>query len=511
MDKITLGTKKVSIEFPGVKALSDVDFEVSTGEIRAVVGANGAGKSTLMKVLAGANPTYTGDVYLNDKVVQLHNPLSAKKIGIQIVYQEVDTALIPTFSVAENVMLNDTIIGKGNAVMNWPKMKKRAQEVLNRLHIKVSPNKMVQNLTLAEKQMVLIARAIQSDCNFLILDEPTAPLSDTETTELFKLVNHLRKTENIAIIFISHRINEIVQICDQYTVMRNGYIVDTTPITSDTTTNEIVEKMLGRSFEENFPKEETDIGQMLFSVENLNGADGKIKDVSMYVRQGEIVGVAGLVGAGKSELCKTLFGDYKKTGGKVTLRGKEINLRTPSKAVKNRIALVPEERRKEGVLVQETVDFNLSVASLGKFCTLSFISKKKTRANAKKYIEELGIVTPSVNQVVKNLSGGNQQKVSIGKWLAADCNLYIFDEPTKGVDVGAKREIFHLINDIAKEGNGVIFATCENGELLSLTDRIYVMYDGQVMAELNTADTSEDEIMYYAVGGKAAHHERKNA
>ncbi len=511
MDKITLGTKGVSIEFPGVRALNNVDFEVSTGEIRAVVGANGAGKSTLMKVLAGANPTYTGEVYLNNETIELRTPLSAKKIGIQIVYQEVDTALIPTFSVAENVMLNDTVVSKGKAFVNWPKMRKEAQQVLNRLHIKVSPGKLVQDLTLAEKQMVLIARAIQSKCNFLILDEPTAPLSDTETTKLFNLVNHIRDTENIAVIFISHRINEIVQICDRYTVMRNGEIVDTSPITTETTTGEIVEKMLGRSFEESFPKEDTQIGETLFEVENLFGARGKISDVSMYVREGEIVGIAGLVGAGKSELCKTLFGDYKKTGGRITLNKKELNLKRPSQAVKNSMALVPEERRKEGVLVQENVDFNLSVANLGDFCNMAFINRKKTRANAKKYVAELGIVTPSIFQIVKNLSGGNQQKVSIGKWLAADCHLYIFDEPTKGVDVGAKREIFHLINNIAKEGNGVIFATCENGELLSLTDRIYVMYDGRIMAELVTANTTEDEIMHYAVGGTAAQLERKNA
>ncbi len=509
MNKVTLGTRKVSIEFPGVKALKEVDFEVTTGEIRAVVGANGAGKSTLMKVLAGANPSYTGEVYLNDQVIEVRTPLSAKKIGIQIVYQEVDTALIPTFSVAENVMLNDTVINKGNAFVNWPKMKKNAQKVLNRLQIKVNPNKLVQELTLAEKQMVLIARAIQSDCNFLILDEPTAPLSNTETTELFKLVKHLRETENIAIIFISHRINEIVQICDQYTVMRNGEIVDTTLITEKTTTGEIVEKMLGRTFEETFIKEKTDIGEVLYETQGLCGAEGKIKDVSIHVREGEIVGIAGLVGGGKSELCKTLFGDYKKTKGITKLKGKNINIRIPSQAVKNRMALIPEERRKEGVLVEENVDFNLSVANLGDFCTMSFINRKKTRANGKKYVEELGIVTPSIFQVVKNLSGGNQQKVSIGKWLAADCHLYIFDEPTKGVDVGAKREIYHLVNDIAKQGNGVIYATCENSELLSLTDRIYVMYDGQIMAELETANTTEDEIMYYAVGGKAKDKQRK--
>lgn len=501
MDKMTLGTRNVSIEFPGVKALTDINFEVSTGEIRALVGANGAGKSTLMKVLAGANPDYTGEVYVNGETVELRSTLAAKRLGIQIVYQEVDMALVPTLSVAENVMLNDLVMNsKGNPMLNWPKLRAQAKEVLERLNIQVNVRALVQDLSLAQKQMVLIARAIANECSFLILDEPTAPLSDTETAELFRLVKHLQETENIAIIFISHRINEIIQICEKYTVMRNGEIVDTSPITEQTTTREIVEKMLGRSFEENFPKERVAIGDKAFEVQNLEGADGKVNGVSFYVRKGEIVGIAGLVGAGKSELCKTIFGAYEKSGGSVYLNGQELKIGNPSHAVKHRIALVPEERRKEGVLVNETVSFNLSAASLGKFCNGSFINKAKTDANARKYVEDLGISTPSIKQFVKNLSGGNQQKVAVGKWMAADCDVYIFDEPTKGVDVGAKQDIFRLINEIAKRGSSAIYASCENAELLSITDRIYVLYDGRVMAELVTADTNEDEIMHYAVG-----------
>jgi len=501
MDKLTLGTRNVSIEFPGVKALTDVNFEVSTGEIRALVGANGAGKSTLMKVLAGANPDYTGEVYLNDKVVELRTPMSAKKLGVQIVYQEVDMALVPTLSVAENVMLNDMVMSaKGKPVMNWSNVRSDAKKVLERLNINVNVRTLVQDLSLAQKQMILIARAIANKCNFLILDEPTAPLSDTETAELFRVVKHLQETENIAIIFISHRIHEVIQICEKYTVMRNGEIVDTTPVTPSTTSREIVEKMLGRSFEENFPKEFVDIGGKAFEVKNLCGADGKVNDVSLYVRKGEIVGIAGLVGAGKSELCKTIFGAYERTGGSIMLDGKELKIGNPSQAVKNHIALVPEERRKEGVLVNENVTFNLSAAALHKFCNGMFVSKGKTEKNAHQFVDDLGIKTPSIKQHVKNLSGGNQQKVAVGKWLAADCDVYIFDEPTKGVDVGAKQDIFRLINDITKRGNSVIYASCENSELLSITDRIYVLFDGHVMAELETAKTNEDEIMHYAVG-----------
>ena len=284
--------------------------------------------------------------------------------------------------------------------------------------------------------------------------------------------------------------------------MRNGEIVDTSPITASTTTKEIVEKMLGRTFEELFTKEPVPIGDKVFEVSHLSGGDGKVNDVSFYVRKGEIVGIAGLVGAGKSELCKTIFGVYKKTAGTVKLYGKEIKINIPTDAVKHRLALVPEERRKEGVLVNENVTFNLSAACMDKFCKFSFINKRKADANARHYVKDLGIATPTIKQFVKNLSGGNQQKVVVGKWLAADCDVYIFDEPTKGVDVGAKKDIFRLINDITKQGNCVIYASCENGELLSISDRLYVLYDGHVMAELETAKTNEDEIMHYAVGSE---------
>lgn len=502
MNKKILKTKNVSIEFPGVKALDDINFEVSTKEIVAVVGANGAGKSTLMKVLAGANKTYTGQVLLDDKVYDLSSPSVAKKLGIQIVYQEVDTALVPTLSVAENVMLNELIMNTKSNFVNWNNIKKEAKEVLDKLKININVNTLVSELSLAQKQMILIARSIKSKCNFLILDEPTAPLSDSETTKLFDLLKHLRKTENIAIIFISHRINEILEICEKYTVMRNGQLIGTYSIDKNTSIKEIVEKMLGKSFEETFSKEKVKIGDKLFEVENLSADEGKLKDISFYVRSGEIVGIAGLVGAGKSELCKTLFGAYKLKSGKIKLNNKELKINNPAKAVIEGVALVPEERRKEGVLVNESIAFNLSAANLEDFCKFSFINNKKIEKNAKFFIDSLKIKTPSIKQLVKNLSGGNQQKVVVGKWLSADCEVYIFDEPTKGVDVGAKHEIFNLINEIAKKGKAVIYASCENQELLSLTDRVYVMYNGQIKGEFSTEEINEDVIMNYAVGGK---------
>lgn len=502
-ERIKLEVRGVSIEFPGVKALSDVNFTIETGEIRAVVGANGAGKSTLMKVLAGVNPGYTGDIRYKGEPVEVRTPQAAKELGIEIVYQEVDMALFPDQTVAENVMMNKLIRGMKNPFVNWNGLRKEAKETLERLHINVDENKMVRQLSLAEKQMVLIARAVREKCNFLILDEPTAPLSVSETKELFRIVRNLMEAENIAVIFISHRLQEVLEICDKIDVMRNGQMVGQLEVTKDLTSKMIVDKMLGRSFQEDFPKADVRLGEVAFEAKHLQDEDGMVNDVSLTVRSGEIVGVSGLVGAGKTELCKLLFGDSRKKSGQVFLHGKELNIKSPTDAVRAKIGLVPEERRKEGVLVDEPVFFNLSAATLSSFCTAGgFVKKKEEVENARKYIQSLGIKTPSEFQMVRYLSGGNQQKVAVGKWLAADCEIYIFDEPTKGVDVGAKQDIYELITTIAKAGKCVLYVTSENSEILAITDRTYVMYGGRIMAELETKNTSEDEIMYYSTGGK---------
>lgn len=502
--RIKIEVKNVSMEYPGVKALSNVNFEMYTGDIRAVVGANGAGKSTLMKVLAGANPGYTGDVYFNGERADLSSPSIAKKLGIEIVYQEVDMALFASQTVAENIMMNKMIGGmQGKAFIHWSEMRREAQKVLDRLHINVGVNQMVSQLTLAQKQMVLIARAVQEKCSFLILDEPTAPLSHTETKELFCLVRDLMGNENIGVVFISHRLQEVLEICKSVTVMRNGEVVENVHITPSLTIKEIVDKMLGRSFEENFPKCPMPLGDIYLETKKLTSAECGLHDIDIYVRRGEIVGVSGLVGAGKTELCKTLFGEKKHSSGSILLDGREIKIKNTTAAVKARIGLVPEERRKEGIMVDESVYFNLSAANLSQFCRgLGFIKRQEERENAKQYIRDLDIKTPSENQYVRYLSGGNQQKVAVGKWLAADCEVYIFDEPTKGVDVGAKQDIFKLIQKIAASGKCVLYVTSEVAEILSITDRTYVMYDGKISAELVTDQTNEDEIMYYSTGGK---------
>ncbi|MBV7506286.1 sugar ABC transporter ATP-binding protein [Bacillus sp. sid0103] len=497
----TLEMKNISIEFPGVKALNQVDFSMKTGEIQALIGANGAGKSTLMKVLSGAYDHYTGEIKLDEQELKIRSPKLAQDAGIQIVYQEVDTALIPYLTVAENILLLDTVHNMGKKQwINWKNLHQRAEEILAAMNITLSTKKLISELTLAEKQMILIARAVSNQCKFLILDEPTAPLSHTETSELFRIVRDL-KEKNVGVIFISHRLPEIFDVCDEVTIMRNGEIVAKKKVI-DTSTDKVVEYMLGQKLEEQFPAKNASIGTTVLDVKGLSDR-GKIKDLHIYVRAGEIIGIAGLVGAGKTELCKALFGAEKVTAGEVILHGNMLKLRTPYDAVKNGIALVPEERRKEGILVLESVESNLTAANLGDFAKVfSFLDRKKEKETAKQLVRRLGIKTPSEETKVQNLSGGNQQKVAIGKWLVAEADVYIFDEPTKGVDVGAKKDIFELIAELAKRGKAIIYASSELSEIIGITDRVYVLYDGKSVKEVETKLTNEEELLYYSTGGR---------
>ena len=497
----TLEMRNISIEFPGVKALNQVNFSMGTGEIHALIGANGAGKSTLMKVLSGAYDHYSGEILLNGKNLKIRNPKHAQDGGIQIVYQEVDTALVPYLTVAENIMLLNTVHNMGKKQwMNWKGLHQKAAEILSGMNITLSTKKLVRELSLAEKQMILIARAISNQCKFLILDEPTAPLSHNETTELFRIVCELKK-QGVGIIFISHRLPEIFEVCDEITIMRNGEFVVKEKIAA-VTQNIVVEQMLGQKLEEQFPEKNSTIGEKVLEVNGLTDKE-KIKDLHIHVKSGEIVGIAGLVGAGKTELCKALFGSEKLTGGEVFLNGNKLSLKSPYVAVKNRLAFVPEERRKEGILVRESVESNLSAANLGSFSKVfGFVDRKKEKESAKQLISRLGIKTPSEEMAVQNLSGGNQQKVAIGKWLVAEADVYIFDEPTKGVDVGAKKDIFELIAELARRGKAIIYASSELSEIIGITDRVYVLYDGRAVKELETKATNEEELLFYSTGGR---------
>jgi len=503
-EKSTLSMRDISIEFPGVQALSNVNFNMESGRIYALIGANGAGKSTLMKVLSGVNNHYTGKVFINGKEVEIRSPKAAKELGIEIVYQEVDVALTPTLSVAENIMTNVLVNKMGKKqFINWKYIYKAAKEALQRLGVEIDVRRPISDLSLAEKQMVFLASAARERCKFLVLDEPTAPLSNTETENLFKVVRYLAKEENVGIVFISHRLAELFVICEHITIMRDAQVVKDMEITPDLTIKQIVEDMLGRTFDEVYQKKNVPIGEPILELDGLTEEEERIRDVSLNVRSGEIIGIAGLVGAGKTELCKTIFGAYRSSAGAVKLKGKNITPRSPSRAVKCGLALVPEERRKEGVIVIDPVYDNITISALHKFLNkFRFVVKRRQLETAGKMIDNLGIITPSAYQILANLSGGNQQKVVVGKWLVSDADVYIFDEPTKGVDVGAKHDIFRLIEDLAAQGRGIIYASCEFSEIMAIADRAYVMYDGSIVKEVKIPESSEKELLYYSTGGK---------
>ena len=497
-----IAMKDISVEFPGVKALQHVGCDFEGGRVKALVGANGAGKSTLMKVLSGVNSNYTGQITFDGRPVEIRSPGDAKKLGIEIVYQEVDTALVPSLSVGENIMTEYLVYGlKKGGVVNWKHLHSEAARVLERLHVPLDTHALVSSLTLAQKQMVVIARAALGNCSFLILDEPTAPLSQNETEKLFDLVCQL-KAEGVGIIFISHRLDELFEICDSITVLRDGQLIKTFDLDETTTIPSIVELMLGRAYNEAIDRSGREIGGTLLETRGLADREHRVTGVDMTVRRGEIVGLSGLVGAGKTELCKTLFGAFGKQEGELLLNGRPVQAASPAQAVKSGMAFIPEERRKEGILVGEPVVSNLSLATLSKHTrALSVIARKSESQAAEGKVEDLKIKTPSIRQRVGLLSGGNQQKVTIGKWLDSGADLYIFDEPTKGIDVGAKAEVYRLIVELARQGKGIIYASSEQSEIMSLTDRVYVMYSGKIQKELVTAETDEAELLFYSTGG----------
>ncbi|SFF04771.1 simple sugar transport system ATP-binding protein [Paenibacillus catalpae] len=491
-----LGIRKA---FSGVPALRDVDFNLHSGEVHALLGANGAGKSTLMKILSGAYSQDEGTVTIDGRQVHIGSPADAKNMGIHCVYQEVDTALVPQLSVAENVMLDSISSKRSSLWLNWRKLEKQAEATLARLGATIPVKKKAGELTLAEKQLVLIARLLTEKAKYVIFDEPTAPLSLEEAERLFRVIRQL-KEEGIGIVYISHRLPEIFQLCDRITVMRDGERVMTEP-TSAVTVDEVVQAMLGRVFVEEFPKTEVPIGGPLLEVSGVTRGH-HVRNVSFNARSGEIVAIVGLVGAGKTELSRVLFGADKAEQGSVTIAKKMINNNEPADAIADGIVLVPEERRKQGILVGESVQNNLSLPILKLMTRSGFLSGKKESNNAAAIIGKLGIKTSSSQQKTGHLSGGNQQKVSIGKWLPTGAEVYLFDEPTKGVDIGAKSDIFRIIGTLAEQGKAIVYLTCEFAEAMGIADRILVMCDGALVKEFGRGEATQELLMLYASGGK---------
>lgn len=489
----------IAKSFSGVPALQDVDFEVRGGEAHALLGANGAGKSTLMKILSGAYTLDAGTIEIGGTKAAISSPADAKRHGIHCVYQEVDTAIVPSLSVAENILL-DRIASPGGALfVDWKEIEREASATLARLGASIPVRKPASELTLAEKQLVLIARLLTEKARFVILDEPTAPLSLEEAERLFRVVEQL-KAEGIGVIFISHRLPEVFRICDRITVMRDGRRV-MTETASGTSPEEVVQAMLGRVFEQEYPKVEAPIGGVRLHVENLR-AGKRVRGVSFEARSGEIVAVVGLVGAGKTELSRAMFGADPADSGRVKVDGKPVRTGSPADAIAGGLALVPEERRKQGILVTDSVQRNLSLPVLRALSRFGILSGRKEEANAAGLIAKLGIKTSSPRQLTAHLSGGNQQKVSIGKWLPTEASVYLFDEPTKGVDIGAKSDIFRIIGNLAQMGKAVVYFTCEFAEALGIADRILVMCDGKIVKEFRHGEATQEDLLLHASGGR---------
>ncbi|ANE47838.1 ABC transporter [Paenibacillus swuensis] len=483
--------------FSGVTALDNIHFEVKPGEIHALLGANGAGKSTLMKILTGAYAFDQGELLLDGKTLTVRNPQDAIQSGIQCVYQEVDTVLFPELTVTENIML-DRFTNGGVTWVNWRALEKEASRILASVGLFTPVGRKVSELSLSEKQLILIARAVAQQAKIVVFDEPTAPLSLSEAERLFHLMRKL-KDEGVACIFITHRLPEVFAVCDRITVMRDGRVISTRNA-ADTSIPAVIADMLGRTFGEEFPKRSVPIGGVLLEAQGLRRGT-RVRGVSLAVRAGEIVGIAGLVGAGKSELSRLLFGADSPDGGTIRLRGKTLRLKQPHDAVKHGIVLVPEERRKEGILAYESVGANLTLPTLSRHSVLGFVRRSRERLTANALVARLGVKTPGLNQLVARLSGGNQQKVAVGKWLPTEANVFLFDEPTKGVDIGAKQDMFRLIGDLAAEGKGVIYFSSEIQEITGIADRILVMCDGRIVKELSREEATQNTILYYASGG----------
>ncbi|MFC0237921.1 sugar ABC transporter ATP-binding protein [Fictibacillus phosphorivorans] len=476
--------------------LKGVDFTVKSGEVHALLGANGAGKSTLMKILSGDYERDGGVITLNEKELIIKTPAHAKEAGIEMVVQEVDTALVSSLSIAENVTMNTFI--SGPAFFSWKKRYKVAQELLNSVGLHLDPALPLSHCSLAEKQLVLIAKAISRNISFIILDEPTAALSTKEAQHLFSVLRELQK-QGVGIIYISHRLPEVMELSTRVTVLKDGYVT-LQKETSDCSSEEIVRAMLGNELVELLNDEEDRIlGATLLEAKHFS-VPATNESVSFSVREGEIVGVAGLVGAGKTETARALFG-ADPSRDSIYMKGKKVRISNPQKAISAGIGFVPEERRKEGILVDYNVIENLTLPVLKQFTKFGFIQRKREKTEAEKWIKQLGIKTQKSSLLLNHLSGGNQQKASIGKWLLTDGDVFIFDEPTKGIDVGAKQDVFQCIKNLAANKKGILYFTSEIQELLAFCDRILIMYDGKIAGELNKHEATTEKIMHYATGG----------
>ncbi len=485
--KTVLRLEGIVKQYPGVLALDHVNMDFAAGEIHAIVGENGAGKSTLMKVISGAISPDEGTIEVNGVRHQFMTTELSKQNSISIIYQEFN--LVPMLSVAENIYLGSPI--KKGIVLDQKAMVMNTAKIFEELKIKIDPQTKIRDLSVAYQQMVEIAKSLSRNAKILIMDEPSAPLTDSEVEIMLDLVVQLRNS-GVTILYISHRLDEIFKIADRVSVMRDGQYVTTLNI-KDTDKNGLIQLMVGRDLSEQYPDKNAHPGEVALEVKNVWG--NGVEDISFELHKGEILGFAGLVGAGRTELAQLLFGVAPMEKGEIYLYGKKFTPKSPRNAIKHKIGLIPEDRKNQGVLLERSIYENISLPSLPSLSKCAVINKKQESIVCEKQKDDLRVKTPSIHQKVKNLSGGNQQKVVLAKWLAADCDLLIFDEPTRGIDVGAKHEIYKLMNDLVEQGKSIIMISSEMEELMGMSDRIVILHEGVKTGEMNRDEFEQDKIL----------------
>ncbi|WP_120465225.1 sugar ABC transporter ATP-binding protein [Paenibacillus aceti] len=500
MNTPLLEMKDIDKSFSGVKVLEQVQFSLEAGEVHALMGENGAGKSTLMKILNGIYSRDNGTVRIKGTEQSISSPSAAQELGIVMIHQELN--LIPHLTVMENIFLGREFTFGPTRLIRWVKMKQESVRYLSQLGLEIHPETLVGDLSVGQQQLVEIAKALSMNTEILVLDEPTAALTDREIEGLFQVILSL-KERGVGMIYISHRMEEIFRICDRITVMRDGRYVGTEEV-AHTDMDQIVKMMVGREIKDRFPKVEIEFGEEKLKVENLS-QKGVLHDISFSVRAGEIVGIAGLMGAGRTELAKALFGVTPVDSGQIILQGKPVQIRKPMDAIRAGLALVTEDRKDEGLILSMSVRDNLGMTSLAAVSKLGFLNDTKEDELAESMITSLRIKTPNSGQEVGSLSGGNQQKVVIGKWLATKPEVFILDEPTRGVDIGAKKEIYDLMNRLASEGVAILMISSELPEVLGMSDRILVMREGKLTGHFNREEATQEKIMKCATGGGEQH------
>ena len=495
MSDVLLSMEGIEKTFPGVHALSQCRFELCAGEVHALVGENGAGKSTLMKVFAGIYKKDAGRIVYKGKEVEIPSPRAAQHLGISMIHQELN--LMPHLTVAQNIFIGREPRQGIRFILDEKAINEKAEQLFAMMHLRLDARTKVADLTVAKQQMVEIAKALSFNAEVLIMDEPTAALTEAEIEELFRIIRDLR-AQGVGVVYITHRLEELKQISDRITVMRDGRYVDTVT-TKDAEIDQIISMMVGRIIYEAAPEvPENASQQVVLEVKHLNRGN-VIKDVSFQLKKGEILGFAGLMGAGRTEVGRAIFGADPMDSGEIYVQGKRVRIKSPSDAVRHSIAYLSEDRKRFGVTLGMDVESNIVLAAFGKFLGfLGWVNRARTHATAAHFVEMLSIRTPGLQQKVQNLSGGNQQKIVVGKWLTADTNILIFDEPTRGIDVGAKSEIYKLLNDLARQGKSIIMISSELPEILRMSHRVIVMCEGRVTGELSSAEATQEKIMKYA-------------